>query len=867
MDSTSGRRNTNPPPLFSRVSTSLFNLDQFSHDGPSDPGQFPIQMSYPSQPVEGDPFIVRTLGTNPLDAVYNPRPSGMPEQRTLSTWHRTPTNPPQMSVGVSSTIPYNHTLASYVSNDEDPWTPSTFDGRLQPNSQPLGQFPVNQNPHGNRFQTEGDPVGGVILAKPQSDSGYGSLQSAYASSISNFDTGLLATGNQIPFSRNHGFQQTEARFPFGLKVASSEVSLSVPSLLHCPTCNKTVKTPSALRKHDQRHRKPFICPHSGCPGSGHGQGFGTANDLDRHIRSKHGDGEAYGRPCQMFSCHFSECQDKGRKFTRSDNYGVHLNKCHGMKKDEIKGIIQRKKEQYRLGAPSHIPQERSPDIPTQDARQDISFDHTMEQSNESLVTDGSHYEMYDHDDQGHGLEDVTYYMPPDQSRDLEDKPTHMLAETKYRQAGTMDMEYFSGMESVDTFEPADFIMNTTLDISESATPVATTTGATPKREDESNMHSPPDPHAQKAFASVLASNRGQDNRKSRGKGASQKPRAPKKDPVDRHIDTTLFNRNKPSREDSSPGDPVATDSKDEDCHTDSQDDDNAATILRDMKSRGYVFQRKPALPPEPSTPNPPSSSLPAQSQTMISCPNCPKTCRRPSEMAGTPAHTNAPSLPVPKPSVARTTGAGMRTRNTYTTNRGTVTSPQTPPHPQPYKPIPYKPNLAIKTTAPANTSPTTWTHSNPTSRARTKSPPQTSMPAPSPRAPSPPAHPSSTAASAPSPSDKPTGERASTTSMPILSGGGGSPKFRWRNGRRKVEMPDVKAKAEIKVQKKGRIRVPSTVIVTVEKTIRGGRDLVREGRRRFSRAAIAGEKRVKRATREGTRQVKRAWGGVRKSVS
>lgn len=180
-----------------------------------------------------------------------------------SKWHRIPTNPPQMSVGVSSTIPYTHALASFVVNDDDPWSqkgffagPSTFDGRLQPTSQPLGQLPVYQNPYGNRFQTEGDPVASVILGKPQSDSGYGSLQSAYAaSSISNFDTGLPAIGNQIPFPRNHGFQQTEARFSLGPKVASSEVSLSVPSLLHCRTCNKGVKTPSALRYDFHRETK------------------------------------------------------------------------------------------------------------------------------------------------------------------------------------------------------------------------------------------------------------------------------------------------------------------------------------------------------------------------------------------------------------------------------------------------------------------------------------------------------------------------------------------------------------------------------------------------------------------------------------
>ncbi|KFZ18833.1 hypothetical protein V501_00998 [Pseudogymnoascus sp. VKM F-4519 (FW-2642)] len=595
-------------------------------------------MSYPSQPVAGDSIIVRNLGSNPLDAAYNSMPSGTPEQRTLPKWHSNTTNPPQMSVGVSSTIPYTHTLASYVYNDDDPWSqkgffagPSTFDGRLQPKSQPVGQLPVNHNPYGNRLQTEGDPAAGVVLGKPQSDSGYGSLQSAYAPSISNFDTGLQATGNRIYFARSHGFQQADATF--GPKLASSEASLAVPPLLRCPTCNKAVKTPSVLRKHYLRHKKPFICPYPDCPGSGHGQGFGTVNDLDRHIRSKHPEGEVSGRrPIQVFSCHFSECQEKGRKFTRSDNFGVHLNRCHGLNGDEVKGIIRRKKEQLRLEdpriQPSDRPQERSLDISMQDASQDISFDHAMEQSNESLVTDGSHYEMYDHDDQGPGPEDMTFYMPEDQSRDLEDKTTHMQVETKYRPDGTLDMEYFSGMEPVETFEPVGFIMDPTLDISESATPVAAAIETAPKRENGSYIHGSTDSYAQKALASALASKRSQDIRKSRGIGASQKPITPK-DPMDRRINTSaLFSRNKSSQEDFNPGDLLTADSKDEDCHTDSQDDDNAATILRDMKSRGFVLRRNTTHSLEPPAPSPST-----QFQPPLTCSVCSKTCRRPSEMA------------------------------------------------------------------------------------------------------------------------------------------------------------------------------------------------------------------------------------------
>ena len=72
---------------------------------------------------------------------------------------------------------------------------------------------------------------------------------------------------------------------------------------------------------------------------------------------------------------------------------------------------------------------------------------------------------------------------------------------------------------------------------------------------------------------------------------------------------------------------------------------------------------------------------------------------------------------------------------------------------------------------------------------------------------------------------------------------------------------------EVKVKGKKGLRVPSKITKTVERMIRGGRDLVRGGRRRFARVAIAGEKKVKRVTKAGGRQVKRAWKGVKKTVT
>jgi hypothetical protein len=99
------------------------------------------------------------------------------------------------------------------------------------------------------------------------------------------------------------------------------------------------------RKHYQRHRRPHFCQYSGCPRSRHGLGFSTDRDLDQHIRSKH---QQQG----VLFCHFSECQEKGRKFIRSDNFGVHLNRVHGIGKDEIKEIIQRSVIMWILSEPS-----------------------------------------------------------------------------------------------------------------------------------------------------------------------------------------------------------------------------------------------------------------------------------------------------------------------------------------------------------------------------------------------------------------------------------------------------------------------------------------------------------------------------------
>ncbi|KAI1618575.1 hypothetical protein EDD36DRAFT_35704 [Exophiala viscosa] len=89
----------------------------------------------------------------------------------------------------------------------------------------------------------------------------------------------------------------------------------------CPVCRKTKKRPSELKKHMQRHEKPYGCTHDGC----YGKTFGSKSDWQRHERG------CTIMPQQQdcwrcFKCH-DVCWDQGE-------YIRHMINVHSIKQVE-----------------------------------------------------------------------------------------------------------------------------------------------------------------------------------------------------------------------------------------------------------------------------------------------------------------------------------------------------------------------------------------------------------------------------------------------------------------------------------------------------------------------------------------------------
>ncbi|KAK9782522.1 hypothetical protein AB5N19_09100 [Seiridium cardinale] len=92
--------------------------------------------------------------------------------------------------------------------------------------------------------------------------------------------------------------------------------------LICETCNKVLKTNSELKKHQQRHTKPYVCDLPNCNRVG---GFSTSNDLDRHKRSIHPGEFANGN---RYRCTFGGCRNKDKVWPRADNFRAHIKRVH-----------------------------------------------------------------------------------------------------------------------------------------------------------------------------------------------------------------------------------------------------------------------------------------------------------------------------------------------------------------------------------------------------------------------------------------------------------------------------------------------------------------------------------------------------------
>jgi len=213
---------------------------------------------------------------------------------------------------------------------EQPWVPSGIFGASQQGRQALApdiQRRTNGNFQGWRstLPSECDTVPSGF---PPSDSGYESRTKHSIENTSVFNdvdrsqdtqslSGQVMDYHPFSITPTDGGWDNMASTP----VPSSQ-SGAFGSRLVCPDCQAPCKTKSELNKHNQRHRKAYICNVSGCTRK---EGFGTLNDLDRHKGSVHPDVFNAG---PRFRCHIGSCQTKDKIWPRADNFRQHLKRMH-----------------------------------------------------------------------------------------------------------------------------------------------------------------------------------------------------------------------------------------------------------------------------------------------------------------------------------------------------------------------------------------------------------------------------------------------------------------------------------------------------------------------------------------------------------
>ncbi|CZT10077.1 uncharacterized protein RAG0_14658 [Rhynchosporium agropyri] len=290
------------------------------------------------QPVEIDLSLARTL-PNPGISAFMPSEFGFPPQGLGgmpylgSSISRIPTISSESQIRGISGAPLDH----WYTDNDGPWNPyqksgteSVIDDRL------LSRHTANCNLSysGQYRHPNTSDAARFALEIPPSDSGYVTRRSMGNTSVFSADiqdrdqdgNSMAAPSPDYPvFSGyNEVLQQHYRRLPSTWSPQTTHPS--GPPRLSCPTCHKPVKTQSELKKHDLRHRKPFICQVPRCTRT---EGFSTTNDLDRHTRSKHPSAVQKSSSVKKFRCHVPGCKSKDKAWPRLDNFRSHLKRVHG----------------------------------------------------------------------------------------------------------------------------------------------------------------------------------------------------------------------------------------------------------------------------------------------------------------------------------------------------------------------------------------------------------------------------------------------------------------------------------------------------------------------------------------------------------
>ncbi|GAW21463.1 hypothetical protein ANO14919_109820 [Xylariales sp. No.14919] len=167
---------------------------------------------------------------------------------------------------------------------------------------------------------------------PHSDSGYGSYQNQ--TSIANGSVCDDSFDTNPDTQSIMGGSMVDTRFSVSDVVSETPIALNGPCewgnpirietvTMRCGVCGKSVRTKSELKKHDQRHKKPFKCDVQDCPRRL--EGFSTTNDLDRHKRSVHPGSQTSGH---RYVCPIGPCKSKDKIWPRADNFKAHLKRVH-----------------------------------------------------------------------------------------------------------------------------------------------------------------------------------------------------------------------------------------------------------------------------------------------------------------------------------------------------------------------------------------------------------------------------------------------------------------------------------------------------------------------------------------------------------
>ncbi|KAI1179229.1 hypothetical protein F4777DRAFT_575260 [Nemania sp. FL0916] len=240
--------------------------------------------------------------------------------------------------------------------DDGPWNSQQH---LVSGSEDGGGQSMVPDPRNGQFIVAGrtDVVPSEIM--PPSDSGYESYHGHHSIANDSICEGSFTVGPDT--QSTIGSSVIEQQFSMS-DVMSGDSSVlgrtwtdQIPiDNMRCEICGKTVRTKSEMKKHDQRHKKPFKCDVQECPRTT--EGFSTLNDLDRHKRSVHPDSQTSGN---RYICHIGNCRIKNKVWPRADNFKAHLKRVHHQEtlSDEYleqcifrqPGSSQELRQQLRLG--------------------------------------------------------------------------------------------------------------------------------------------------------------------------------------------------------------------------------------------------------------------------------------------------------------------------------------------------------------------------------------------------------------------------------------------------------------------------------------------------------------------------------------